>query len=242
MIAIAMPFSIRWFRLTPYGKRSSIDKLIATFIFSAFGFLAWGAAQAEPVTVAVLGDSLVYGYGLPAEQGFVVQMQDWLNADGQDVVLLNAGVSGDTTAGGLARVEWTLVPNVDALVVSLGGNDALRGLPPSEARANLDGILRAAAAKDLPVLLVGIAAPGNFGADYKTEFDSIYPDLAQQYGVELYSSFLRALADLPDRGQVLRTYFQADALHPNGDGVALIVADMGPYFARLVEQAAARQQ
>jgi len=243
-----MPFLFRRFRITPYGKCPSINNLFAAFIFSAFGFLAIGAAQAQvqtqsqaqtqPVTVAALGDSLVRGYGLPADQGFVVQMQRWLDANAQDVVLLNAGVSGDTTAGGLSRVGWTLTPGVDALVVSLGGNDALRGLAPSQARANLDGILRAATEKDIPVLLIGIAAPGNFGAQYKAEFDAIYPDLAQRYGVDLYPNFLAALADLPNRAQVLTSYFQADAIHPNAEGVALIVADMGPSFVRLVQAVA----
>ena len=103
-------------------------------------------ATAEPVVVAALGDSLTQGYGLPAEQGFVPQLESWLNANGSDVHVINAGVSGDTTAGGLARIDWTLTPDVDALIVALGGNDLLRGIAPEVSRGNLDGILAKARA------------------------------------------------------------------------------------------------
>jgi acyl-CoA thioesterase-1 len=186
------------------------------------------------VTIAALGDSLTAGYGLAPEDGFVPQLQGWLTAAGTEAVVLNAGVSGDTTQGGLSRVDWTLTPDVDALIVALGGNDLLRGLDPALSRANLDGILKAAAGRGIPVLLVGMEAPGNFGPDYKAAFDAIYPELAQEYGAVFYKGFLDALTSLPDRQAAFAAYMQPDGLHPNREGVALIVDAMGPSVQDLV--------
>ncbi len=192
-------------------------------------------AVAQPATVTAFGDSLVQGYGLPDGQGFVPQLQAWLDAHDVNATIVNAGVSGDTTAGGLARVDWTLTGDVDALIVSFGGNDVLRGLDPSQARVNLDGILAAANDRGIPVLLIGIAAPGNYGADYKSSFEAIYPALAEKYGALLYPNFLKVLADLPDRTAAIARYFQPDRLHPNAEGVRLIVESIGPKVADLVE-------
>ncbi len=199
--------------------------------------VAASPAYAEPVTIAALGDSLTAGYGLPPEDGFVPQLQTWLSAAGTEAVVLNAGVSGDTTQGGLSRVDWTLTPDVDALIVALGGNDLLRGLDPALSRQNLDGILKAAAGRGIPVLLVGMEAPGNFGPDYKAAFDAIYPELAAQYGTVFYKGFLDALTSLPDRQAAFAAYMQADGLHPNREGVALIVAAMGPSVQELAARA-----
>ena len=196
-----------------------------------------GMAQAEPVTVAALGDSLTQGFGLVPEQGFVPQLEAWLVGQGAEVALINAGVSGDTTAGGLARVGWTLTDEVDALIVALGGNDVLRGIDPEVSRANLDGILAAAAERDLPVLLVGLSAPPNYGPDYQAAFDGMYPDLAKAYGALLYPDFLAALAEIDNRQRVLAEFMQPDGIHPNAAGVARIVAAMGPSVLSLVEQA-----
>ncbi|MEO0916041.1 MAG: arylesterase [Pseudomonadota bacterium] len=194
--------------------------------------------SAEPVTVAALGDSLTQGYGLPPEDGFVPQLQAWLVAAGADVSLLNAGVSGDTTAGGLSRIGWTLTPEVDAVIVALGGNDLLRGIEPAVARANLDGILAEATGRGLPVLLVGMDAPSNYGADYEAAFEAMYPDLAAAYDVLHHENFLGALAAIEDRDTAIQQYMQPDRIHPNRDGVALIVADLGPKVLALIEQAA----
>lgn len=197
-----------------------------------------GMAQADEVVIAALGDSLTQGYGLPAEDGFVPQLQRWLTAAGADVRLINAGVSGDTTAGGLARVDWTLTPDVDGMIVALGGNDLLRGLNPEQARDNIDGILQAADAAEVEVLLVGMQAPGNFGAEYKTQFDAIYPELAQEYETLLLDNFFAGLVegDAPLDPVALRNFFQPDGIHPNADGVAKIVARVGPEVLTLVEQ------
>ncbi len=191
-------------------------------------------AAAEPVTVAALGDSLTQGFGLPAEDGFVPQLQVWLTDHGADVVVLNAGVSGDTTAGGLARLDWTLGPEVDAMIVTLGGNDLLRGLDPAEVRGNLDAILTGAEARGVRVLLVGMRATGNYGADYKAEFDAIYPELAARHGAALYPFFFEGLLSGTDEQTAREAYMQPDGIHPNAAGVARIVAAMGPAVLALI--------
>lgn len=187
---------------------------------------------ADEVVIAALGDSLTQGYGLPADQGFVPQLEMWLQAQGHEVRLINAGVSGDTTAGGLARIGWTLTEDVQALIVTLGGNDLLRGLPPETARANLAGILQAAEEAGVTVLLIGMEAPLNYGPDYKAAFDAIYPDLAAEFGTLYAESFLAPVTAAPD----LRAVLQADGIHPNAAGVALIVDALGPAVEALVER------
>ncbi len=195
------------------------------------------AFAADPVTIAALGDSLTAGYGLPPGEGFVPQLQAWLDSKGAEAVVLNAGVSGDTTAGGLARADWTLTPEVDAMIVELGANDVLRGLDPGQARANLDAVLGKAAAKGVPVLLVGVSVPPNYGPDYQAQFTAIYPDLASKHGTQLVPDFLGALTRQADRAAALRDYVQPDGLHPNAKGVALIVEDLGPEVLALIERA-----
>ena len=194
-------------------------------------------ASAEPVTIAALGDSLTQGFGLVPDQGFVPRLEAWLEAEGAEVTLINAGVSGDTTAGGLSRVGWTLTPEVDVMIVALGGNDLLRGIDPAASRANLDGILAAAAEAGVEVLLVGIEAPANYGADYKTAIDGMFPELAETYGVALYPSFLAPLTEGRDRQTALAELMQGDGIHPNAKGVEVIVGGIGPSVLALVEAA-----
>ncbi|MCU4653027.1 arylesterase [Roseibacterium sp. SDUM158016] len=215
---------------TAYGVVAGIGKAGLVSLSLA------GTALAEEVTVVALGDSLTQGYGLVEEQGFVPQLQTWLRARGHEVVVENHGVSGDTTAGGLARIGWALGPEADALIVALGGNDLLRGLPPEASRANLDGILAEAAARGLPVLLIGLSAPGNYGPDYKAAFDAIYPDLAEQYGALHVESFLAPLSQAAeaDPAAALVRYMQPDGIHPNAEGVALIVEALGPEVEALL--------
>ena len=185
------------------------------------------AAMAQPITIVALGDSLTAGLGLPQDQGLVPQLQAWLVAQGQDVVLQNAGVSGDTTAGGLSRLDWALGPDADALIVTLGGNDMLRGLDPAEAKANLDAILAGAQARNLPVLLVGLKAPSNYGPEYKAAFDAMYPALAAKYGAGLVDCFFAPI--FTDASQNLNpALMQADGIHPNAKGVARIVEGITP--------------
>ncbi|MCI2400648.1 arylesterase [Aliiroseovarius subalbicans] len=192
-------------------------------------------AQAEPVTILALGDSLTAGYGLADPQdGFVPQLEGWLQAQGAEVVVLNAGVSGDTSAGGAGRVAWSLTDNVDAVIVALGGNDMLRGIDPTVLHTNLSAILDEITGRDLPALLVGTPATGNYGPHYRSAFDAVYPDLAQTYGVDLFPSFLQGLQDIGDQTRVVREFLQPDGLHPNAQGVGLIVAAMGPAVLELI--------
>jgi acyl-CoA thioesterase-1 len=214
-----------------YGAARALRNCTIALAFCA------SAVRAEPVTVVALGDSLTAGYGLPADQGFVPQLQAWLDAQGAEAVLENAGVSGDTTAGGLARLDWALSDQADALIVTLGGNDMLRGLPPDAARANLDAILAAAAERGLPVLLIGMSAPGNYGADYKAAFDGMYPDLAARYGAILAPNFFGPLLQGGVDAAAIRRYMQPDGIHPSAEGVARIVEGLGPQVVELVSRA-----
>lgn len=227
------------FRKLVEGALARPRRALAPMLAAAAVVLALpvGAARAETVTVAALGDSLTQGYGLPQGEGLVPQLQAWLDAAGADATVLNAGVSGDTTAGGLSRVDWTLTPEVDAMIVALGGNDLLRGIDPGVARRNLRGILQAAATAEVPVLLVGIAASGNYGPEYKAEFDAIFPDLAAEFDVPLYPSIFAGLLEGNDMDRARAQFMQEDGIHPNAAGVARIVEAMGPAVLGLVEQA-----
>lgn len=197
--------------------------------------LAAGAAHAETVTVAALGDSLTQGFGLPQQDGFVPQLQAWLDAHGADVKLINAGVSGDTTAGGLSRVDWTLTPDVQAMIVALGGNDLLRGIEPSVSKANLDGILAKAQAAGVKVLLVGLPGVGNYGPDYKAAFDGMFTELAAKYHVPLYPDFFKGIEEAAGSMAKAGPLMQADGIHPNKQGVADNVAAIGPAVLALVQ-------
>ncbi|MCS6623507.1 arylesterase [Roseibacterium beibuensis] len=194
------------------------------------------AAQEGPVSIVALGDSLTQGYGLMDGDGFVPQLQAWLTERGHAVRIENHGVSGDTTAGGLARIGWALGTGVDAMIVALGGNDLLRGIPPEASRANLAGILDEAEAQGIEVLLVGLRAPGNYGPDYQAAFNAMYPDLAEEYGTLYAESFLAPLsaAAAADPEAAYSTYMQSDGMHPNAQGVALIVEALGPQVEDLI--------
>ena len=219
-----------------YGAIALACNVTIALIFSVV------VAAADPVRVVALGDSLTAGYGLddPAD-GLVPQLEALLRAAGADVVIENAGVSGDTTAGGLARLDWALggQPDAlpDALMVTLGGNDMLRGLDPAQARANLTAILQGAQARGLPVLLVGMTAPGNFGPEYKVEFDSIYSQLAAEYGTLLVPDFFDGFRDAGAEMSDPSTYaqwMQADGIHPNATGVTLVVKGLAPKVTELL--------
>lgn len=210
-----------------------MSKAVGTIVLVLWPGLVW----AETVTIAALGDSLTQGYGLPAEAGFVPQLENWLQDQGQDVRVINAGVSGDTTAGGLSRVGWTLTPDVDGLIVTLGGNDLLRGIDPAVSRANLDGILKVAQAAGVEVLLVGMQAPGNYGPDYKAQFDAMYPELATTYGTLFAASFFEGLGGVDAEPGAVRAFMQADGIHPNATGVMRIVEGLGPSVLDLLAKA-----
>ncbi len=188
---------------------------------------------AAKTTILALGDSLTAGYGLPEGEGLVPQLNAWLADKGVDAEVLNGGVSGDTTAGGLARVDWALTPEVQAMIVTLGGNDVLRGLPPANARQNIDAILEKAKERHLPVLLVAMKAPGNFGPGYADDFNSLYPDLAQKYHTLLMPNFFAAIADSTGTA-IDQSFIQPDGIHPNAEGVKRIVETLGPQVQELI--------
>jgi acyl-CoA thioesterase-1 len=198
--------------------------------------LAAAAAEAE-VRILAFGDSLTHGFGLPEGEGFVPQLQAWLRVNGgADVVVINGGVSGDTSAGGLARIDWSLTDDVDGVIVALGGNDLLRGIDPAEMRANLGGILDAVEARGLPVILAGLPAPPNYGADYRRQFKAAFRALAAEHDAIYYPSFFRGMGEGRSMRQVMRL-MQPDGLHPNAAGVEAIVDDIGPVVLELVAEA-----
>lgn len=223
----------------PYGAPARLCNLVAALALAVAAWASPQAAAAQAVTLAALGDSLTQGYGLPEEEGFVPRLQAWLRENGApEVTVINAGVSGDTTAGGLARVAWTLTEDVDGVIVALGGNDLLRGLDPAETRRNLDGILAEITGRGLPALLAGLPAPANYGAEYQAAFDAAFPALAAEHGALLYENFFAGLGEGRDIGAV-RAFMQPDGIHPNAEGVERIVEAMGPAVLELV--AAAQQ-
>jgi len=202
--------------------------------------LTAGVAAAEETVIVAFGDSLTQGYGLAQSDGFVPQLDRFLSEAGVAVDVRNAGVSGDTTAGGLSRVDWTLTPDVDGMIVALGANDYLRGLDPTQAQANLAGILERAAMLNVPVLLVGIDVGNNFGPDYKAAFATMYAELSEDFGLPLYPDFMAGLRAAVGDGSLF-DLLQNDGIHPNAAGVTAIVADLGPEVARFVKQIETRE-
>ncbi|MEM1150593.1 MAG: arylesterase [Pseudomonadota bacterium] len=194
------------------------------------------AAAEDPLTLIAFGDSLTQGYGLPPEEGFVPVLDRWLAAEGISATVVNAGVSGDTTAGGRARIGWTLSGAADAVIVALGANDMLRGIDPGVSKANLAGILEIAKDADLPVLLIGFEAAGNYGPDYKAAFDGMYAELASDYDTLFFPSFFRPLVG-EGSGPLDANLMQSDGLHPNRAGVAVVAAALGPSVAELARDA-----
>ena len=186
-----------------------------------------GQAWAAPVKILALGTSLTQGYGLPPGTEFTVQLQAALKRSGIDAVVTNAGVSGDTSAGGLARLDWSLADHPDAVILELGGNDMLRGIAPAETEKNLRAILSRLQSAHVKVLLTGMHAQRNLGADYVRQFDAIYPRLAKDYDVLFYPFILDGVALNPKLNQ-------ADGMHPNPAGVKVIVARILPLVKKLV--------
>ncbi|MBS0518566.1 MAG: arylesterase [Proteobacteria bacterium] len=185
-----------------------------------------------PLKLAILGDSLAAGYGLAPEQAFPVRLQAALKAEGRNVTILNNGVSGDTSAGGLDRLDWMLGDKPDIVMVELGANDALRGIDPASTERNLSAIIEKLKAAGVTVWLAGMMAPRNFGPDYVAAFDGIYRRLADKYQVPLYPFLLDGVA----QDAALN---QADGLHPNTQGVAVIVRRLLPFVTRNLDLYAA---
>jgi acyl-CoA thioesterase-1 len=190
-------------------------------------------ATERPINIVALGDSLTAGYGLSGRDAFPSQLQRALAAKGLTVNMVNAGVSGDTTTGGLSRLDWSVPDGTDAVILELGANDALRGFDPAIPRKALDTMLRRLAERKIPVLLCGMVAPPNLGAEYGRAFDPIYPELAARYGAILYPFFLAGVAADPNLNQ-------RDGLHPTTAGVAVIVDKILPQVEQLIARAKAK--
>jgi acyl-CoA thioesterase-1 len=220
-----------WRRIGCADVPKAYGQAVRLFNVASLGLvLAAGvaAAAAAPTRIVAYGDSLTAGYGLPVAEAFPARLEAALRAAGRDVTVVNAGVSGDTTAGGLARLDWTLADGPDAIILALGANDALRGIDPEATYANLDAILSRLGERRVPVLLAGMLAPPNLGRDYGDRFGAVFPRLAEKHGVSLYPFFLDGVAAEPALNQ-------ADGLHPNGAGVAVIVARITPQVLRLLD-------
>lgn len=198
-----------------------IIKLIFTIIF--FLSFSIAIAYAKSLNVIVLGDSLVAGYGLLKNDGFVNQLQNKINSNNMKLSLVNGGVSGETSSGLLNRLEWVLEEQFDGVIVSIGANDTLRGINPELTFQNINNILNYLKKNQIPSMLIGMKAPNNLGKDYVSEFNKIYPNLAKIYRVSFYPFFLKDVALVPSLNQ-------DDMIHPNKKGVKKIVENIYPYF------------
>ena len=178
-------------------------------------------SAADAVTLVGFGDSLMAAYNLQASEGFPARLEAALRERGHDVTIIDAGVSGDTTSGGLARLDWSIPDGVDGVILELGANDALRGLPPEKTRENLDAMIARLKQRGIAVLLAGMLAPPNMGSGYETAFNAIYPELAAKYDVPLYPFFLDGVTGNPDM-------LLSDGMHPNTSGINTMVEKFVP--------------
>jgi acyl-CoA thioesterase I len=213
------------------SNRRAAQKLrrygVAAAVFNAVLWLGLMPASAGAPEVLAFGDSLTAGLGLPASEAFPAQLEARLKATGIDAKVVNAGVSGDTTTDGLARLDWTLGDKPQYVILALGANDMLRGIDPKIVRANLDKMIDKITASGAKILLLGMRATPDWGAQYERDFDAIYPDLAKAHGVPLYPFFLEGVAMDPALNQ-------PDGLHPNERGVAVLVDHIAPLVAKMI--------
>jgi acyl-CoA thioesterase-1 len=221
----AQPLQL-FLRYGPALSRRKLASLAGVALLTAMSARARAQGGRE-IRILALGDSLTAGYGLPRQEGFAAQLQAALRAKGIAATVIDAGVSGDTTAGGRARLDWALADRPDAAIVALGGNDLLRAIPPEATYANLDAILRRLAERNIPVLLAGMLAPRNLGQDYVTAFEGAYQRLAREHDVVFYPFFLDGVATVPELNQ-------PDGIHPNARGVAVMVERILPAVERLL--------
>jgi acyl-CoA thioesterase-1 len=212
-----------------YGFFRRCHNAAALFGVMLITLLSAAAQAQQPIKLLVFGDSLVAGYALPPDAAYPAQLEKALKAKGVNATVMNAGVSGDTTAAAASRLDWALADKPTHVIVELGANDMLRGLAPEQARTNLDAILTKLKQANLPVMLMGMLAAPNLGADYGRRFNSIYPDLAAKHGVPLYPFFLDGVA-----GEAKLNL--SDGIHPTGEGVGIMVERTLPHILRFLGQ------
>lgn len=233
--------------MTPIAKRILIKRLILIVILAAVaGFVFFTEymknrtiySDVEPaqkvvrqIKVVALGDSLTAGYGLPENMSFAAQLEQALRLDGYDVVVKNAGISGDTSAGGLSRLNAAIEDNPDIAIVELGVNDALRGHPPATTEKNLDNILSILEDRGISILFAGMKAPKGLGNAYTDQFEDLYERQAKKHNVIFYPFFMQGVLDVPNAAELLL----ADGAHPNEEGVKVIVNNIMPYIKKLLE-------
>ena len=209
-----------------FQKLICMDRLLGMVLLTMIAVYS-SAQESSSIRILALGDSLTAGLGLPQEQSFPAQLQNALQTRGHTVEIINAGVSGDTTTGGLARLDWALADQPAAVILALGANDGLRAIDPQLTYENLQAILEKLQSRQLPVLLLGMLAPPNLGPDYEREFNAIYPKLAEQFELVFYPFFLDGVAAQSKLNQT-------DGIHPNAEGVALMVERILPYAEELL--------
>lgn len=220
-------------RITPPAQVGALAALVNICMILTAQF-AVAEPASVPVRIVAFGDSLTAGYQLQPGQAFPVRLETALKKRGHNVEVLNAGVSGDTTAAGLERFDWAVPDGTDAVILELGANDALRGQDPKQACANLEKIIGRLKARNMDVLLAGMNAPRNWGPEYAASFDAIYPDLAAKHGILLYPFFLDGIA-------LDRTLNLGDGMHPNPKGVDIIVERIMPKVEELIARVSARK-
>ena len=212
-----------------YGRFAAlVNSLLLVLVLG----MAPAQAQNAPIKIAVLGDSLAAGFGVKPAEAFPARLEANLKAQGRNVTVLNHGVSGDTTAGGLDRIDWMLADKPDIVLVELGGNDALRGTDPAVTEKNLSAIVEKLKAAGVTVWLAGMYAPRNLGPDYVAAFDGLYKRIADKYGVPLYPFILDGVAQDP-------TFIQADGIHPNSKGAQAIADKLLPFVTKNLDDHAA---
>lgn len=213
--------------MTKFLRRASASACFVLMMIAAS--LSVRGEDSKLLKIVALGDSLTAGYGLQPDDAFPVKLEAALRKRGHNVRIHNAGVSGDTLKGGLARLAWAVPDGTDGVIVELGANDALRGVDPAQSRRSLEEILTRLKARNIPVLLAGMRAPQNFGATYSAAFDGMYPDLAKAHGVDLYPFFLDGVALKPELNQ-------ADGIHPNAKGVDIVVSKFSPSVEKFIQK------
>jgi len=218
-----------------YASRYEAKNLLNKAIIHLIILMVPTFCYSEP-KVFFLGDSITHGFGLPEGAGLINQLSNWFSNNDITVDFINGGVSGDTTAGGLERLSWSLTEDISAVVVALGSNDVLRGFPPEITKENLSAIIDIAQSNKLPVLLIGTYAPGNYGQEYKSDFDAIFIDLAEEKNIAYIDSYLKPLLDEVSKGKDVMHLLQADGLHPNLNGVRVIVEYIFPQLLKFLQE------